>query len=88
MKKTTMWVRIYSLWQRGLRLVWPAHKKAALRAQLQATSIVAPAPFDLEAKILRAITITPRGMIDIGAHVGVYASVMEEYRGGAQPLFV
>ena len=81
MKKTAMWARIHSSWQRGLGLVWPAHKKAALRAQLLATSIAAPAPFDLEAKILRAITITPRGMIDIGAHVGVYASVLEDIVG-------
>ena len=87
MKKTAVWARIHSLWQRGLGLVWPAHKKAALRAQLQATSIAAPAPFDLEAKILRAITITPRGMIDIGAHVGVYASVLEDIVG-AQNLYL
>jgi FkbM family methyltransferase len=55
--------------------------------QLLATSIAAPAPFDLEAKILRAITITPRGMIDIGAHVGVYASVLEDIVG-AQNLYL
>ncbi len=82
MKKTTVGARIYVLWQRGLGVLVPARKKASLRAQLMAMRRDdAQSPFDIEAQIIRAITITPRGMIDVGANVGVYATAMEDIVG-------
>lgn len=69
------------MWQRLIGRIWPAYKKAALRAHLSATSAQHPGPFDIEAKIIRTITINPPGVIDIGAHVGVYASVLEDIVG-------
>jgi len=82
MKKTTWRARVQAWWQRGWAVLIPARKKQALRAQLMATSITdAQAPFDVEARILRAITIAPAGMIDVGANVGVYATIMEDIVG-------
>jgi FkbM family methyltransferase len=55
--------------------------KEKLRRRITGTPITSRYPYDIELKVLRAVGFNPPVMLDIGAHNGIYSSVLEDMAG-------
>jgi FkbM family methyltransferase len=55
--------------------------KKTLRLKVSNVPITSKYPYDVELKFLRSSGINPSVMLDIGAHTGIYSSVLEDIVG-------
>lgn len=58
-----------------------AREKKHLRKQIAETTLSANCPFEIEAKLLRAIDFKNSSMLDVGANVGFYSAALEDVFG-------
>ncbi|WP_148863904.1 FkbM family methyltransferase [Marinobacter fonticola] len=58
-----------------------SREKKHLRKQITDTTLSANCPFEIEAKLLRALDFRNSSMLDVGANVGFYSAALEDVFG-------
>lgn len=69
------------LYYRYYRPFKAGQEKKRLRKQITETTLSANCPFEIEAKVLRAIDFKNSSMLDVGANVGFYSAALEDVFG-------